>query len=100
MHYHLAVFPSLPVPWLAGQPTFVFVTVNEAQRSFATFLQVHTALVDEETVSSVTDNHPKEKSDKKDDCEPEHIQFRKEQTCEATIILRGVLVKLTVTADC
>jgi hypothetical protein len=32
MRYRLAVFPFLPAPRLAGQPTFVFVTVNKARR--------------------------------------------------------------------
>jgi hypothetical protein len=37
MRYHLAVFPSFPIPWLAGQTaTSVFVMVNEAQRYLAT----------------------------------------------------------------
>jgi hypothetical protein len=34
MRYRVSAFPSLPVSWLASQPTFVFVTVNEAPRYF------------------------------------------------------------------
>jgi hypothetical protein len=36
LRYRFAVPPSLPVTRLAGQPTFIFVTVNEDQRYFAT----------------------------------------------------------------
>jgi hypothetical protein len=32
------VFPSLTVPLLAGQPTFVFVTVYKSKRDFAAFV--------------------------------------------------------------
>jgi cytochrome c oxidase assembly factor CtaG len=40
MHQHLAIYPSLPVPLLAGQPMFVFVTLNKDQRHFATSEQL------------------------------------------------------------
>jgi hypothetical protein len=40
MRYRLTEFPFFPLPRLAGQASFVFVTVNEAQRYFVASVEV------------------------------------------------------------